>query len=135
MRSPDFTHRLARAALAVLVAAGGGCGEEPPAGPAPFSVSYAVSGVGAITIDSVKYDDGGGTLIKVTAPPADWVVRLTVPAGGSVQAQAWGLATSPASAKLKVVWSRGGVDPGADSSFTSTSGPGGVLLVIPPRQL
>jgi hypothetical protein len=125
----------ARTALAALVALGAGCGAEPPVGPAPFSVSYAIYAVGAITIDSIKYDDGTGTLIKITAPPAGWAAQLTVPAGGSVQAQAWGLATSPATAKLKVVWSRSGVNPGADSSYTSTSGPGGVLLMIPPRQL
>ena len=69
------------------------------------------------------------------APAADWFARLTVPSGGSVQAQAWGLASAPASAKLRVVWSRSGVNPGADSSITTASGPGGILLVIPPRRL
>ena len=93
------------------------CGAADPAAPTSYAVAYTLATSGPMAIDSVKYDDGHGTILKVTAPASGWTLTLTVTTGGSVQAQAWITGSGPGSAKLKVSWTHAGVSTQADSSY------------------
>jgi hypothetical protein len=60
-----------------------------------YTVTYRV-GIDSntvATIDSVKYDNGAGTLLKVASPAvtktAPWVVTLTVSPGATIEGHAW----------------------------------------------
>jgi hypothetical protein len=111
------------------------CGPADPAAPIVYDVAYTLTTSGPMAIDSAKYDDGHGTLIKVIAPASGWTLPLTVMTGGSVQAQAWITGSGPGSAKLKVSWTHAGISTQADSSFALPVAAQKFTLTIPHHAL
>ena len=61
-----------------------------PQQPVTLVSIYRVTATGSVTVDSVKYDNGAGVLVKVTTPALPWTVNLAVPAGSTIEAHAWG---------------------------------------------
>ena len=113
----------------------GACDKATPAGPSSFTVLYTLVAGGPLVVDSLKYDDGSGILVKVTAPASGWTTSLTVDAGGSVEERAWLNASGPGSAKLKVSWTVPGVSTQADSSYANPVAPQHFTLSIARRVL
>jgi len=111
------------------------CGKATPAGPASFTVLYTLVTSGPLVVDSLKYDNGSGALLKVTTPASGWTASLTVNAGGSVEGVAWVNASGPGSATLKVSWTVAGVSSQADSSFANPATPQHFTLSIAHRVL
>jgi hypothetical protein len=85
-----------------LVLAAASCSSSTDIG--GYTVTYRVNTVGVATIDSLKYDNGAGTMVKVTAPSTTYSVSLTVAVGASVEAHVYALGTAAGSAKAVVVW-------------------------------
>lgn len=125
-----FCGRLVPAATLIVA-----CGPAAPAGPSSFTVLYTLDVSGPVGVDSLRYDDGHGTLIRVAAPAGSWTTGLTVMAGGSVQAQAWVDASGPGAVTLKVSWTVSGVSTQADSSFANPAAPQHFTLTIAHRVL
>jgi len=101
--------------------------------PIRLAVSYTLSLSGSVVVDSLLYDDGHGTLVRVVPVPSGWGTLFAVVGGGSVQAVAWGTAAGAGSAKLKVTWTQSGVSSSADSSTARPSAPGHFTLSIARR--
>ena len=91
-------------AILALAAVSFACSKTTTA-PLDYLVTYEVTGSARAHFDSTTYDDGHGTLIKVTTPSSGWFVSLNVTSGGSVEAHAWGTDSAGAQwAKLKGTW-------------------------------
>ena len=130
---PTFTAR--RVAAVALGAAVASCSNASTS-LATYVVAYEITASGGLLVDSVKYDDGHGTFIKVNGPSNGWLVTVSAATGGSVQASAWCRATgSGQAAKLKATWTQSGVSSFSDSSYTSASGPGAFTLAVSKHQL
>ena len=111
------------------------CATAAPA-PANYVVAYELTANFGAPFDSVKYDGGHGSLIKVNAPSSGWLVAVSVVTGGSVEAHAWGVASvGGQSVKLKATWTLSGVSSSSDSSGTTASAPGAFALDVAKRQL
>jgi hypothetical protein len=107
-----------------------------PTGTSNYAVAYELTVTGAMTFDSVKYDDGHGNLIKVNTPANGWLVSVSVASGGSIEAHAWGVAVAGGqTAKLKVTWTLSGVSTASDSSLAPVSAPGAFFLNVAKRQI
>jgi len=124
--------------LALLVPLGvvlmvASCAESTDIG--GYTVTYRVNTVGVATVDSVKYDNGTGTLVKVTAPATTWTVNFVVPSGSTVEAQAWAQGTAAGTAKLAVIWM---TKPGAlagDSTSAATAAGTALTMSLAKRTL
>lgn len=122
----------AAAGLIVLVAA---C-EDEPSGPPSYTVVYRLTASAGIAYDSVQYENPEGTVVKVAAPPLNWMVIDTALGGTWVQATAWvQAANTGATATLKVTWTNSGVSTASDSSKATASAAGAITLNIPRRQI
>jgi hypothetical protein len=95
-----------------------------------YTVTYRV-GIDSntvATIDSVLYDNGAGTLLKVTSPAvtktAPWAVAVTVSPGATIEGHAYlsGVVATH-TAKFVVVWmtSTGGLSGDSTSATTAAA--------------
>jgi len=110
-----------------------GCSEDNATAPTSYSVEYHLALLGTLTVDSLKYDDGHGSMVKVMAPPSGWMVNLAVASGGSVEAIAWGVGAPASSATLKVTWMSPSHASQADSSTINTVAVADFALDVPHR--
>ena len=94
--------------LGTVAACGGGGGGS--SGPATAGISYAatLSLATDMIFDSVTYDGGHGTMVKVNTPAPDWTYTFSTTIPASVEAHLYGHATNPGSAKIKVTWTTTG---------------------------
>ena len=112
------------------------CSSSTSSGASNYSVAYALAADPGGTFDSVKYDNGHGTLIKVDAPANGWLVSLSVASGGSLEAGAWGYATAGGQhLKLTATWTLNGVSTSSDSSTATSSAPGAFAFGISNRTI
>jgi hypothetical protein len=127
--------RFLGSASLVLTAVLGAC-SKTATGPSTYAVAYELTASAGVSFDSVKYDDGHGTLIKVSAPSSGWLKAISVASGGTVEAHAWVVASGGGqTVKLTATWTLSGVSTNADSSGTTTSAAGTFALDIAKRQL
>lgn len=112
-----------------------GCGSKGPVEASVYLLQYRIKTIGSITFDSVRYDNGAGTMILVTSPDTNWVVTLTVPAGGTAEATAWGTGGVASSAKLKMTVTANAYFTESDSSQVNTNAPVKFTIAIPPRDI
>lgn len=113
----------ARKAMVVTALAVGAfaCGSDSPSAPSGYTVLYRLSQTGTVVWDSLQYDDGSGTMIKVSSPSSSWSTQLMLPGGSSVEARAWGTAFSGSTAVLRAEWVLSGVASFADRDSVGTS--------------
>jgi hypothetical protein len=117
--------------LGILIAC-----SNTPTSPASYVVAYEVTATAGASYDSVTYDDGHGSFVKVNVPSSGWLVAESVATGGTVEAHAWGVASGGGQAvKLKATWTLSGVSSSSDSSGTTTSAPGRFTLDVAKHQL
>jgi len=121
---------LAPVSLALMVV---GCAESTDIG--GYRVTYRVNTVGVATIDSVKYDNGVGTMVRVTTPATTWTVNFVVAAGASVEVHAWARGTAAGSAKLVAVWMTADGALAGDSTSAATAASTAFTMDLGPRQL
>jgi hypothetical protein len=107
-----------------------------------YTVTYRVGidSVGIATIDSVKYDNGMGTTVKVTGPAvtptAPYAVSLTVSPGASVEAHAYmSGVTAGHTAKFVVVWMTATGALSGDSTTATTAAATKFVLDLSKRTL
>lgn len=100
-----------------------------------YTVTYRVNSVGAATLDSAKYDNGTGTMVKVNTPAATWTVNFTVPTGSTVEAHVWGTGTAAGSAKLTAIWMTSTGTVSGDSTTTATTNTTKFTIDLGPRHL
>lgn len=112
-----------------------GCSEDKATAPTSYSVEYHLALMGTLTVDSLKYDDGHGSMVKVVAPASGWMVDLAVPSGGSVEAIAWGIGAPASSATRKVTWTSPALVSQADSTTVVTVAAADFVFDIPHRGL
>src|SRR5512135_479502 len=107
-------HPLLLCAWPVLLGLGltiGACSSSTEIGGYTVTYRLHVDSLGIATFDSLKYDNGTGTMLRVTPSVASvmvpWAVSLTVSPGASLEAHVWakGVAANHA-LKLVVVWMR-----------------------------
>lgn len=121
-------HRWASVLAASVALAATACGSSAPTVPSSYIVSYQLSSSTNVTLDSLKYDNGHGVLVKVAPPTPGAVANLSVASGGSIEAHVWGTATAGAQVvQLKVTWSAAGAVQ-SDSSRAVISAPGSITL-------
>ncbi len=106
---------LAAGALSACGGSGGGSN-----GPATAGISYlaSTSSSPAVVFDSVTYDDGHGTLIKVNAPGTTWTKTFSTTIPASAEAHLYGHSTGAGSARLVVNWSTGSANAGDSTTAT-----------------
>ncbi len=110
-------------AILALAAASFGCSNKTTTPPVDYLVRYEVTGSAGAHFDSTTYDDGQGTLVKVTTPSSGWFVSLNATSGGSVEAHAWGTDSAGAQwAKLKGTWTPSAGSTVSDSTVAAGSG-------------
>ncbi len=98
-----------------------------------YHVTKAPEGSG-LRCDSLLYQNTQGQFIKVTNPALPWSIAVNVPAGSSIHATAWIVATGGGqSAKLRVTWTIPGVSTAADSSFGTSTAAGSFTLGVSRR--
>jgi len=101
MRRTMLNPRTWLAPLSLVAIAG--CSEIADVG--GHIVTYRVNMAGTGTVDSVLYDNGTGTFVKVTAPSASASITVTVKNGGSVEAHIYARGTAtPGAAKFAALW-------------------------------
>jgi hypothetical protein len=98
-------------------------------------VFYSVGGDASVVLDSVKYDNGGGTLVKVATPAITWTVTLAVPEGSTVEAHLYGHVSAGEHVKLKAQWLDPGYSTDADSTTFSSLNPTAFSIGVPKRQI
>ena len=120
-----------RAALTLMLMLAAGCSGEPGGPAAQWTVLYSISVVSGtcVVVDSVKYDDGSGTIVKVTAPPNTWGHGFARPTG-SLSVQAWAGTCGPANVKLMATWTLPGVAFNADSSVAAPAAGGKFSMTV-----
>jgi hypothetical protein len=112
-------------AILALAAVSFACSNKATTPPLDYLVTYEVTGSAGSHFDSTTYDDGHGTLIKVTTPSSGWLVSFNVASGGSVEAHAWGTDSAGSQwAKLKGTWTPSAGSTVSDSSVAASSGNG-----------
>ena len=112
-------------AILALAAVSVACSNKTTTPSLNYVVTYEVTGSAGSQFDSTTYDDGHGTLIKVTTPISGWLVSFNVTSGGSVEAHAWGTESAGSQwAKLKGTWTPSAGSTVSDSSVASSSGGG-----------
>ena len=95
-----------------------------------YHLTKAPEGSG-LRCDSVLYQNAQGQIIKVTAPALPWSIAVSVPAGSSIQAAAWMVASSGGqTATLRMTWTIPGVSTAADSSIGTSTAPGAFMLGV-----
>ena len=103
-----------------------------PTGPDSAVVAYSVTNAFTITVDSVTYDNGHGTLVTVIAPGQNYAATLgfAIPGsiGGTVFCHGQGATT------YRVVWTIKG-QTRADSATANASSPGSFALELPHHSL
>jgi len=107
-----------------------------------YTVTYRlhVDSLGIATFDSLKYDNGTGTFVKVTPSVASvlvpWSVSLTVSPGASVEGHVWakGVANNH-NLKFVVVWMRATGALAGDSTTHTVSGTGAFTMDLTKRTL
>jgi hypothetical protein len=99
-----------------------------------YTVSYQLTKTpegSGLRCDSVLYQTAQGQIIKVINPALPWSIAVSVPAGSSIQAAAWIVATGGGqTAKLRMTWTVPGVSTAADSSFGTSTAPGAFMLGV-----
>jgi hypothetical protein len=100
-----------------------------------YTVTYRVNSVGAGTLDSAKYDNGTGTMVKVNTPATTWTVNFTVPTGSTVEAHVWGTGTAAGSAKLVAIWMTATGTVAGDSTTAATANTTKFTIDLGPRHL
>lgn len=135
-----MSQRSTRASLVLAALLLTACGGGTDAGPLTYTVTYRLDLTGGIAIDSVKYDDGHGALVKVATPAsapgsATWVQSISATQPASVEARAWGQGAPGSTAKLKITWTISGVSSISDSSTVATSAPGQFSLTVTKRTI
>jgi hypothetical protein len=118
----------------LLSVAPAGCGTSDPSVAATAGVSYRISTNDALTIDSVFYDDGHGTMVKVLNPAVNWSTTRSFSLPGSIEAHLYATAVGPASAKLHVAWTTADGD-SSDSASNSIPGAGQFHVDLPHRAI
>jgi hypothetical protein len=86
---------------------------------AQYTVTYSLEFSGPTIIDSIRYDNGNGTMLKVGRLEGDWALVLELQGGQSVRATAWGEMDARGSAELAVTWESPGMSPGSASEAVS----------------
>ena len=105
-------HLLHRSAWLVplsVVLAAASCSSTTEVGGYTVTYRIGIDSNTVATIDSVKYDNGVGTLVKVTSPAvtrtAPWAVTLTVSPGATIEGHAYLSGVVAAhTAKFVAVW-------------------------------
>jgi hypothetical protein len=101
-----------------------------------YTVTYRVNTTGVATLDSLKYDNGTGTMVKVTAPSVTYSVSLTVATGTTVEAHVYGKGTAAGTtAKLVVVWMTATGTLSGDSTTATTAAATAFTMDLGPRHL
>ena len=121
-----------RGLLFLALLAGAGCSSDSGQAPVALTVTYKFTGT-AIA-DSIKYDDGSGTLVKVTTPTLPWTAILSASAGSTVEAHAWGTVAQASSVMLSAKWS-GGYVTDADTAVFVASASGPFTLGVAKRHI
>ena len=93
------------------------CGGDTTA-PMVYIVQYRLNLFG-VTMDSVTYDNGHGTFVKIAQPQDGWTATLNVTSPGAVEAHGWGYGGATGTAKLKETWTLNGVSTESDSATAS----------------
>jgi hypothetical protein len=102
-RHPLHSHRwLVPLGLALAVAS---CDSTTAIGGYTVTYRVGIDSTGVATFDSVKYDNGAGTMVKVATPAATWAVSQVLGVGATVEGHVWAKgATANHTAKFVVVW-------------------------------
>jgi hypothetical protein len=99
-----------------------------------YTVAYRLTKTpegSGLRCDSLLYQNAQGQIIKVTAPALPWSIAVSVPAGSSIQATAWIVATGGGqTAKLRMTWTIPGVSTAADSSVGTSAAAGAFTLGV-----
>ncbi len=132
-RSPlPVTHSLL--GLAVLAAIGCGGDSGGTGGPDSATVAYSITASPDLGLDSVKYDNGSGTLVKENSPGNGWIKSQSFRLPGSVEGILFIHATSPGSVTFRVLWTIDGATSG-DSATVQLNGAGFTTLPLPHHSL
>jgi hypothetical protein len=114
--------------MAALVLSG--CGAGGASAPSEATVYYSVSSTGAAAFDSVFYDDGHGTMVKVVSPSLTWNKGFAFTQPGSIEARLYVHALGSGKSTIKVVWTIG-TETFYDSSFATAPSASHITLVLP----
>lgn len=92
-----------------IALAAAGCSSSTDVGGYTVTYRVGIDSTGIATIDSVLYDNGTGTMLKVTAPSVTatlpWAVSMVVAPGASVEGHAYmSGVTAGHTAKFVAVW-------------------------------
>ena len=126
-------HRSTWIVAVILALAVAGCTASTGVG--GYTVTYRVNATGIATLDSAKYDNGTGTLVKVNTPSATWTVNFTVPTGSTLEAHVWGTGTAAGSAKLVAIWMTATGKLAGDSTTAATTNTTKFTIDLGPRHL
>jgi hypothetical protein len=118
-----FRARSARAlAIGAALFGGAACGDSTTSPAASYHVTYTLEGIDiSVGIDSIKYDNGTGTLVAAAHPDVTWSQTETVPSGGSVQLSGWFDATMPITVRMIEQWTLSGASTHADTALAVVS--------------
>ncbi len=100
-----------------------------------FQLTYRTVLAGIATIDSLKYDNGTGTLVKVTAPAANFAVSVSVAPGATVEAHLFGKGTAAGTAKFVAVWMTATGAVSGDSVTATTAAATAFTVDLPSRHI
>ena len=123
---------------AALVIAG--CSSSTEIGGYTVTYRIGIDSTGIATIDSVKYDNGTGTFVKVTnpavTPTAPWAVTVTLPPGASIEGTAYLSGVVAAhTAKFVVLWMTATGALSGDSTSATTAAAAKFALTLAHRTL